>query len=463
MIQRLHSNTPLSVARFVQRLLAAVSPAAGVAGQQRPPRIVVQLALITAVCVMGDAMLYVVLPVYPSFFGIAEFWQIGVLLSVNRLVRLPLGPLVGWMYHRLPMRSLLLTAIVIAGATTLSYALAKGFWPLLAARALWGAAWSLLRLGGYLSVLDAATDNNRGRLLGAYNGLWGLGSLVGLLAGGAVADRLGPAAVALALGALTFGCAPLAALALRSLKAAPACLPGKRASEPISAEVSAFSGTSVRVAPGPGLAAPVTCPATTASASAASKPDSAASASACVPSALSSGSGTSASVLASAELITAPAASAAMPAAAPATAVTAAPEAPATAARPRVRAAFPPRTWLVLGSGGLVAFVFFGVLAATLSRLLGTLPAGAALGAARSPARSRRCAPPVAVALASARRGGGRRARPPRRFRTGACALGRCLRLAAAACAGSRHVGAASGAAARQYRRRHADGCARRR
>jgi DHA1 family multidrug resistance protein-like MFS transporter len=127
---------------------------------------VIVMAMITGFSILGDAMLYIVLPVYWEQFELDALWQVGVLLSVNRFVRLPLNPLIGWMYHRITKRTGILCAVCAAALTTWSYGHVHEFWILVAMRALWGAAWSLLRLGGYLTVLDAASDATRGQLLG---------------------------------------------------------------------------------------------------------------------------------------------------------------------------------------------------------------------------------------------------------------------------------------------------------
>jgi hypothetical protein len=59
---------------------------------------VVVIALITAVCLLGDTMLYIVLPVYWQSFGLTSLF--GILLSINRIIRLPLNPIIGWLYPR---------------------------------------------------------------------------------------------------------------------------------------------------------------------------------------------------------------------------------------------------------------------------------------------------------------------------------------------------------------------------
>lgn len=138
----------------------------------------------TGAAVMGDALLYIVLPLYWEDFGLTSLWQIGVLLGANRLIRLPVNPVVGYFYGKFPYKLGFVIALVLSLITTLSYSVFSGFWFLLIVRIFWGIAWSFLRLGGVLLVLSIARDNNRGELLGIYNGTWGLGALFGMLAGG---------------------------------------------------------------------------------------------------------------------------------------------------------------------------------------------------------------------------------------------------------------------------------------
>lgn len=157
----------------------------------REDRRVTVIALITAACVIGDAMLFIVLPIYWTQFGLTSLWQVGVLLSANRLIRLPINPLVGWFYQHLDKRTGVIIAVILASLSTFSYGVLKSFALLLIMRCLWGVAWSFLRLGGYLTVIEVAKDDNRGRLIGRYNGLWGLGGLLGMLAGGFLTDFVG--------------------------------------------------------------------------------------------------------------------------------------------------------------------------------------------------------------------------------------------------------------------------------
>ncbi|MBU2699944.1 MFS family permease [Sporomusaceae bacterium BoRhaA] len=173
---------------------------------------IIVLALLTAACLLGDSMLYVVLPTHWSEAGLSSLWEVGVLLSVNRLIRLPLNPLVGWLYRKISTRQGVLFAIILAVSTTLSYGFIKGFLPLLIIRCIWGLAWTFLRLGSYFAIIDCSTELNRGHCMGTFNGLYRLGSLAGMLIGGFIADSFGLSITALLFGMITLLSIPAALL-----------------------------------------------------------------------------------------------------------------------------------------------------------------------------------------------------------------------------------------------------------
>ncbi|WP_132529764.1 MFS transporter [Pseudomonas aeruginosa] len=177
-------------------------------GSLRP---VVIVALVTALCLAGDSMLYIALPIYWHEVGLEALWQVGVLLSINRLIRLPFNPLIGRLYKHLALKTGLLLAVVIGVLSTAGYGLASGFLAWVLLRGLWGIGWSFFRIGGLSAVVYCAADHQRGRAMGLYNGLYRLGSLVGMLLGGLLVPVLGLPALALSVLAAT-----LSALIARS-------------------------------------------------------------------------------------------------------------------------------------------------------------------------------------------------------------------------------------------------------
>ncbi len=153
-------------------------------------------------------MLYVVLPTHWQEMGLTSLWQIGAILSINRLVRLPLNPLVSHFYKRISARNGILFAVLLSVLTTAGYGLVSDFFIFLLLRCLWGLAWTFLRLGAYFTILDYSTNANRGRCMGLYNGLYRLGSLVGMLAGGILADIFQVKITALLFACLSLACIP---------------------------------------------------------------------------------------------------------------------------------------------------------------------------------------------------------------------------------------------------------------
>lgn len=154
-------------------------------------RQVVIFALLTAACVASDAMLYVTLPVHWKEAGLGSLWEVGVVLSLNRLARLPLNPVIGWVYSRVSIKSCTVFAAALSLLIPLGYAAASGLAAWAALRVLWGLAWSLLKLGGLFTVMDAAGSDDRGYFIGLYTGTYRLGNLLGMLGGGLLADTAG--------------------------------------------------------------------------------------------------------------------------------------------------------------------------------------------------------------------------------------------------------------------------------
>ena len=77
-------------------------------------RLARSMAVVSAFCLTGDTMLYIALPLFWQECGLTALWQVGVLLAVNRLVRLPLNPLVRLLYTRIDQRTGMALAVVLA-------------------------------------------------------------------------------------------------------------------------------------------------------------------------------------------------------------------------------------------------------------------------------------------------------------------------------------------------------------
>ncbi len=168
----------------------------------------------TAFSLLGDQVLYAVLPVYYDSLNLTPI-QVGILLSANRWIRL----LTNELAHRVSTpgreRSLFLGAFVLGVMTTLAYALTTHFWLLLAARLAWGLAWSFIRHIGVQNVMSGVAGERVGRTMGMYNGFSRAGSVAGLLGGAVLVDLFGFAAGVLMLAVVSLVSLPLAAAGLR--------------------------------------------------------------------------------------------------------------------------------------------------------------------------------------------------------------------------------------------------------
>ena len=179
-------------------------------GRKKPGmRPVVMVSLATALSLLGDSMLYIALPLHWQEAGLDSLWQVGALLAANRLVRLPVNPLIGLLYQRISLRTGLLLAVLLGAISTCGYGWAQGFVAWLLLRALWGVAWSLFRIGGLTAVVRCAEPDGQGHAIGLYNGLYRLGSLFGMLLGGLLVAYTGLPALALAFGLLSLIGLPL--------------------------------------------------------------------------------------------------------------------------------------------------------------------------------------------------------------------------------------------------------------
>ena len=162
----------------------------------------------TAAVIMGDSLMYIVLPARMAEFGVGQtlglgpaFW-VAVALSANRFVRLASNAFAASVYRRFGFRVPFVGAVCLGALTTLSYGFSSGVAVLLAARVLWGVAFSFLRLGAQLAAFELGRPGTRGRLLGFYVALQRAGSLAAVTAGAALVDAFSRSAAFTGLAAV---------------------------------------------------------------------------------------------------------------------------------------------------------------------------------------------------------------------------------------------------------------------
>jgi MFS family permease len=157
---------------------------------RRQARLLVPLGIAVSLSLPGDQTLYAVLPTQASTVGIS-LGLVGVLLGINRVVRIPGNPIAGWLYDRWGRRRLFLLGLLLGILSTASYAVARNASHWLAGRLLWGIAWSLINVGGFTMALDMAGDHDRGRVIGLYQLSYLLGLSFSPVLGGLLTDVLG--------------------------------------------------------------------------------------------------------------------------------------------------------------------------------------------------------------------------------------------------------------------------------
>lgn len=155
-----------------------------------PGRSIVLTGLAVAFSLLGDMMMYAVIPVHYIALGLTPL-QVGVLLSANRWVRMVTNSIAERATRHLPPSTLMIAALVASGATTAVYGLTTPFIFFLIARLVWGMCWSFLRQIGVMNAVGTTETDKIGRMLGIYHGVVRIGFVAGTFAGGLLFDSLG--------------------------------------------------------------------------------------------------------------------------------------------------------------------------------------------------------------------------------------------------------------------------------
>jgi MFS family permease len=169
-----------------------------------PPRAVpVGMALpglVIAVAMIGDTLLYVVLPLYHQDFGIS-LAMVGVLLSLNRWIRLLANSGVAAIGERVGPHALMVMAAIGSVVSTTLYGLVENEAVQVVARMLWGVSYASLNLS---TLAYAVSDRaNAGKRVGASRAAIGLVQALSLVGGAWIALRVGPHSVFVIFGGLT--------------------------------------------------------------------------------------------------------------------------------------------------------------------------------------------------------------------------------------------------------------------
>lgn len=153
-----------------------------------------------SLAIVGDALIYIVLPVNAELFGVSLVW-VGVLLAANRVVRTFAYGWIARFGERIGIKNLCVLASITAIVSTAMYGLFQGGPLLLLARVIWGLSYGALLLAalGY-----AASDRSKtGSRVGVSRAIEQIGPLLALTGGAWLAGIVGPRDVFYYLALLT--------------------------------------------------------------------------------------------------------------------------------------------------------------------------------------------------------------------------------------------------------------------
>ena len=173
-----------------------------------PHRSVILVASAVAFSLLGDQALYAVLPIHFKTLGLFPY-QVGILLSANRWIRLITNHLAERITVRVSTRWVMPLVLTVSALLCVIYGLGYPFPTILGARLLWGLCWSFLRQIGIMTSVGRMTKQSAGKAVGFYTGISRIGSVVGCFIGALLYDIAGYASTFVILGIATFLGAPL--------------------------------------------------------------------------------------------------------------------------------------------------------------------------------------------------------------------------------------------------------------
>lgn len=152
-------------------------------------RAIIGSSAIMSLALIGDALLYAVLPVYADSFGLTLPW-VGVMLSANRIVRVFAYGMIARLTHRVGVRRMCIGSAVTATISTAIYGVSDGPVMMLLARMLWGLTYASLVLA---TLSYAITFRSRvGTRVGVGQAIQRVGPILALIGGAWLVGAVGP-------------------------------------------------------------------------------------------------------------------------------------------------------------------------------------------------------------------------------------------------------------------------------
>ncbi len=170
-------------------------------------RAIIGSSALMSVALLGDALLYAVLPAYALSFGLTLPW-VGAMLSVNRIVIVFAYGYIAGLTNKYGVRNMCIGGAVLATVSTALYGVSQGPALMLGARILWGLTYATLVLATLSYAIESR--NRVGTRVGTSQAIQRAGPILALMGGGWLVTIVGPNAVFLILAIPTALAIPIA-------------------------------------------------------------------------------------------------------------------------------------------------------------------------------------------------------------------------------------------------------------
>mgnify|MGYP002003237930 FL=1 len=150
---------------------------------------VIGSSAILSLALIGDALIYAVLPVYAEEFGLTLPW-VGVMLSANRFIRVFAYGVIARMTTAIGVRRMCVAGAVLATISTALYGFGQGPVVLLIARIMWGLTYAALLL--VTLVYSVEYRAQVGVRVGVSRAVQRLGPIAALIIGAWLVGLVGP-------------------------------------------------------------------------------------------------------------------------------------------------------------------------------------------------------------------------------------------------------------------------------
>jgi multidrug resistance protein len=148
------------------------------------------LCVEVALMMMGIGLVSPILPQYARTFGVS-ITMVGLLITVFAVARIIVDIPAGRLTNTIGRRPILIVGPLIQVVSSIGCGLAVNYWMLLSFRFIQGIGSAMYTTAAMVMLADISTPANRGRLMSYYQGSLLLGSGLGPVLGGFIAQYLG--------------------------------------------------------------------------------------------------------------------------------------------------------------------------------------------------------------------------------------------------------------------------------